>query len=377
VADLFGTGGSPDDLRERTGLEEGQILEALCEARDRGWLADVTVMGRQLPGVPAPVRTPRKRMTLLDRLRGRGTRAEALRNITVLPSTAVPADDTSGWERKCSEFGRAVAPVLLSLLSRAQSAGVAWGKMVAAAIQGIERRSSPPTRDRPLECCATVGGLIGEPRAEATSSVLTARLALAVNGDFKSVHRLDGGVEGFIAPLLGIENEVELMRKRISLFPQYEDVFGGRGRPGVIDALDALVTSCGDAHHRSPFWRVALPQLGISPEELNEITYGNIGGVLLEREDLSEKDRDRIAEINRRWTGITLRHYEQCARRDPGVILLALSHNKVEVVLKCVELGLVTELLIDEDLGMSLWRRADPERAYEHVLEVTAPPLAG
>ena len=53
--------------------------------------------------------------------------------------------------------------------------------------------------------------------------------------------------------------------------------------------------------------------------------------------------------------------------------MVALSHNKADVVLKCVELGLVSELIIDEDLGMSLWSRVDPDRAHDHVLELTAP----
>jgi DNA-binding transcriptional regulator LsrR (DeoR family) len=298
--------------------------------------------------------------------------------VTVLPSRTARADD-AGWDERIAAFGRDAAPTLLSLLTRAQYAGVAWGKMVTAAIQGLEdhREADPRSpllrRDQLLHCVATVGGLIGEPRAEASSSILAARLSLAVNGHFKPVYRLDGGVEGFIAPLTGHTNEVEFVRERTSLLPHYQDVFGGPGRPGVVHKLDAVLTSCGNAHHRSPFWRVALPQLKISPEELNDMTYGNIGGVLLEREDLSAADRARIAEINRRWTGITLRHYEQCARRDPGVVMVALSHNKADVVLKCVELGLVSELIIDEDLGMSLWSRVDPDRAHDHVLELTAP----
>jgi DNA-binding transcriptional regulator LsrR (DeoR family) len=318
-------------------------------------------------------------MSLLDLLHGRSPDARVLRNVTALPSTPVRAGDAAGWVKKCNAFGRAAAPILLSLLSRAKVGGVAWGKMVTAAVKGIEDYSPVPPRDRPLECVATVGGLIGESRAEAMSSVVAGRMSLAVNRDFppeqchQAAHRLDGGVEGFIAPLLNRPNEVEWVRERIQQFPHYQDVFGGGGRPGLIHALDAIVTSCGDAHHRSPFWRVALPQLGISPEDLNAMTYGNVGGVLLPREDLSEADRARLADIEYRWTGIRLEHYKQCARRDPGVIMVALSDNKVDVVLKCVELGLVTELLIDEDLGLSLWARLDPERQYEHVLELAAP----
>jgi DNA-binding transcriptional regulator LsrR (DeoR family) len=150
-------------------------------------------------------------------------------------------------------------------------------------------------------------------------------------------------------------HEIDMIRGRIARFPSFQSVFGGPNQPGVIDQLDAIVTSCGNAHHYNQFWTTEMTRLGVSPEKLNSLTRGNIGGVLLAREDLGCKDQDLLADLARRWTGIKLQHYQQCARREPGVILLALGYNKAEVVLHCVELGLVTELVIDEELAVAIW----------------------
>jgi hypothetical protein len=186
-------------------------------------------------------------------------------------------------------------------------------------------------------------------------------------------------VEAFIASYLDDPNEVDLVRRRISRFVNYEVIFGRPGHAAMIHQVDAIVTSCGHAHHRSPFWKIELSRLGLAPERVFELTFGDIGGVLLERDDLSEENRKLFADISNRWTGINRKHLEDCAKRDPGVIVLALSPIKADVVLKCVKLGLVTQLIIDEDLGMALWEQVDPENQFRpHTLEVVEmPPLPG
>src|SRR5438874_1877894 len=84
------------------------LLLALCEARDRGWLADVPAP--EPPPLGPPGRPPSGvRMSLLELLQGRGPRGRVLKNVTVLPSTPVPADDQAGWEKKCREFGKVAA----------------------------------------------------------------------------------------------------------------------------------------------------------------------------------------------------------------------------------------------------------------------------
>lgn len=362
LAELFNDGARMKELLEHANPET--VLAVLCEARDRGLIA----AARSEPARPERGgRTQSK--SLLELLQ---ERSRCLKNVVVRQSCEPTAEsEAQTWEARMKYFGCEVAPTLLPLLGQASCVGVAWGPTVTAAISGLQRHcpTPPPRQNGPLTCVATVGGLVGElsVRAESSSSILASRLAEAINGDWKNLYTLHG-LEAFIS-FTESRAEIETIRKRISRFPNYQAIFGSPGAAGVIDQLDAIVTSCGNAHHYSQFWSTELPRIGVTPEQLNDLTHGNMGGVLLEREDLDEEDHALFMDIAQRWTGITRRHFEQCARRRPGVILLALGNNKADVVLKCVTLNLVTELIIDEDLAMALWDRIDPQRRQPRTLE--------
>src|SRR5262249_41245796 len=134
--------------------------------------------------------------------------------------------------------------------------GLAWGRTVAGAVAGVERLcESPPVRPSgPLVCVATLGGMVGElkVRAESSSSILASRLASALNGDWESLYTLHG-VEAFLS-YVDSSDEIPTIKKRIAQFPNYQAIFGGPAQPGVINELDAIVTSCGNAHHFNQFW---------------------------------------------------------------------------------------------------------------------------
>jgi DNA-binding transcriptional regulator LsrR (DeoR family) len=371
VARLFLGGAPPEALVELTSLSPRTLLRALCRARDRGLIAGVEPPRPRLLSLDGPAAAAGEQKSLLDLLRAR---SEVLRNVTVRQSQDPNARHPTFkgyWDPRLRHFGRESAPLLLSLLSAARCAGVAWGRTVAEAIAGIECVcAAPPDRpEGPLLCVATLGGMVGQlqVRAESSSSLLASRLAETLNGDWESLYTLYG-VEAFLS-YVDNSDEIPAIKKRIFQFPNYQAIFGGPHQPGVIDQLDAIITSCGNAHQFNQFWTTELPRLGVSPAKLNRLTYGNIGGVLLEKEGLGREDKALFDDIASRWMGISRRHYEQCARRQPGVILLAIGHNKAEVVLKCVELGLVTELIIDEELALALWDRVDPDNRYPRTLE--------
>jgi DNA-binding transcriptional regulator LsrR (DeoR family) len=375
VASLFTSGAGPEQMVQETGLTAEAVLAALCEARRRGLLGGGSSRKATVRSAAEAGRAQRGTPGLLELLQAR---SRYLRRLTVFPSS-IPPDLVEGKEEvdeRIRAFGCHAAPFLVELLSQASYAGIGWGRMVASAVEGTKRVCErPPERARgPLVCVATVGGLVGERRVrpESSSSLLATQMAEAFNGDWKHLYTLHG-VEAFIASYLGTPDEIDLIRKRIHCFPNYRAIFGGPGQLGRIDQLDAIVTSCGNAHHYSQFWTTELPRLGVSAEKLNTLAHGNIGGVLLEREDLGSGDKSLFDDIARRWTGITLRHHKQCVQRNPGVILLALRHNKADVVFKCVELDLVTQLVIDEDLALALWDRVDPHRRHPRLLDVVRP----
>jgi DNA-binding transcriptional regulator LsrR (DeoR family) len=259
----------------------------------------------------------------------------------------------------------------MTLLSTTHSVGIGWGRTVSAAIAGLERICPfPPDRQGlPLTCVATLGGMVGElkVRPESSSSILASRLCETINGNWESLLTLHG-VEAFLS-YVDNRDEIPIIKKHIAQFPNYQAIFGGPRQPGVINDLDAIITSCGNAHHYNQFWTTELPRLGVKPEKINQITAGNVGGFLLEKDGLDLDDKKLFDDIAGRWMGVTRKHFEKCAKRSPGVILLAIGRNKADVVFKAVELGLVTELVIDEELAMALWDKVDPDQGYPRTLE--------
>jgi DNA-binding transcriptional regulator LsrR (DeoR family) len=86
---------------------------------------------------------------------------------------------------------------------------------------------------------------------------------------------------------------------------------------------------------------------------------GDIGGIIIPRRGLPKAEANRIKEMNDRWTGIQEHHLQRCAREAskngrPGVVIVALGQKRCDMVRRCVELGLVNELIIDQELAQGL-----------------------
>jgi hypothetical protein len=386
VAELFVSGATLTQIAERTGLTNHLILQALFEARPTIFIQEGSMQNgilKQSDALLEPLE-PRERFVALLR-----RRSQVLRRVTVFPAIgpAVKPDGTlKSSDEQIEQFGLMTGPYLMELLSGANYMGVGWGRMVASGIAGMRATYDidPPSRHArgPLECIATVGGFVGtETYTESSSSsALAMKLSRTVNGTTEHA-RLLAGVEGFICSCLDRPDEVELIRKRTKLFPNYQAIFGGPGRAGKIAELDGIITSCGTAHHYNDFWSKEFYRCGITLKRLNSLTYGNIGGAPIEREDLGPEDRVEFENVILRWTGITTSHFVQIAERTPGVIMLALTHNNPRVVLKCVELDMVSELVIDANLAVALWSRLNPGEkvpATEELVSAgtTAPALA-
>lgn len=79
--------------------------------------------------------------------------------------------------------------------------------------------------------------------------------------------------------------------------------------------------------------------------------------MFLPKPGLSSRDTERLRSVNARWTGIREEHLERCAlgasKSRVGVVILAAS-NKTDIVLECLRRGLVSRLLIDQELAAGL-----------------------
>jgi DNA-binding transcriptional regulator LsrR (DeoR family) len=263
--------------------------------------------------------------------------------------------------------------IFQTLLSEAGSVGVTWGRTISRVADALgQLLINRPGRDRsnriifvPL-CGEPLAG--GDPGSH-SSSVLALRLTQIFNaGDMEAPSI--AGVPAFIPLKVGRLEEVAPIRHLISLVRGHAKIFGipggsGGDAPPLVDDLDAILTSVGrvDPVRRGIFLTERIQVGDISEAQLMRSVAGDIGGVIIPNSGIGADDAHRIAEMNSNWTGAHDEHLRRCAdaayragfiRKRPGVILLALGANRVKVVLRCVELGLVNELVIDAELADAL-----------------------
>jgi DNA-binding transcriptional regulator LsrR (DeoR family) len=101
----------------------------------------------------------------------------------------------------------------------------------------------------------------------------------------------------------------------------------------------------------------------VEAEEPNilELAVGNIGGVWIARNEISDEDKEQVAKVNERWLGAQYDHFRSCSlnadllHRRPGVVVLAVETDKADIVLEA--LHLINVLIISRQLADELARR--------------------
>jgi len=270
------------------------------------------------------------------------------------------------------------AAIFRVLLGEAATVGVTWGYRVSDVVEALRQRGTDmPGSGRTGK--VTFVPLCGEPLsvgdpASCSSSVLAQRLAEIFGGAEDTVESI-AGVPAFIPLKVGKASEVETIRRLISLVRGHARIFGspgGSGRTGkpLVETLDAIITSVGRVGQNRGIFLSERIEIGdISEERMTRSVAGDIGGIIIPNAGISAADAKSIQEMNNNWTGARQDHLRRCAdaaqrgafsRKTPGVIVLALGADRVTVVLRCIELGLVNELVIDRELADALHAHLQP-----------------
>jgi hypothetical protein len=106
-----------------------------------------------------------------------------------------------------------------------------------------------------------------------------------------------------------------------------------------------------------------MDYLNIKYEQISELVVGDVGGVLIPKPHIKKgSPADKaLRKISERWMGIRTEHIAQCAAKardsggmPPGVVVLGVGRYRASVVYECIRLGLVNELVIDEDMALHL-----------------------
>jgi DNA-binding transcriptional regulator LsrR (DeoR family) len=365
AAYLSSQGEKQTDIAAKLGVNQSEVSRLLHRARDvKHWLkeaAPVLTLTKEAealwPEAQARFAKYLSRDDLLKRLRALDASGrDRLRVVTVVRGN--PAN-----------FHPSVTEAIKDVLRRGSVVGVTWGRTVRNLVDLLKETIREPIRPGdPVQFVPLCGEPLKERRdvSHYSSSMLASELHELTNGQTDTSPPSLAGVPAFI-PLAYRPEEVKVIRRFIAQVAGYSIVFGeGRGRPGKVDEADTMLSSLGvaDKEHRGVFLseRVALGD--ISEEELAATMVGDVGGVIIPAGGpLGKRQEGRLREMGERWTGLKLKHLEACADEAartgrPGVVVLSRGSpcpgERARVVRRLVEMGLVNELIIDDELAAAL-----------------------
>lgn len=294
--------------------------------------------------------------------------------------------ESDSFESFCAIAGKHITKILL----QARNVGVTGGLTMWESIRTLDL----PQEDGIRRC--TVIPLCGEvlmrthtPDVYLSASRVAAHLDKLLNGHEDKLAPTLMGIPAYIPSRFQVDegraphspqstNDAQDPRSVLSFVehvPGYREIFV-EGKPSpLIDRLDAILTGCGvvppdakDASRLGIFlWeRMMQEDERVSPEQLSEWIYGEIGGVILRRDKrLKDCDERMVSHLVNGWTGITESHLSRLAkqaackppprgRQIPGVIVAAYGAIKAQCIWRIVSKQLVNTLVVDSTLATAL-----------------------
>jgi DNA-binding transcriptional regulator LsrR (DeoR family) len=388
-------------IARRLRVSPPEIVRLLKQAKAQGLLEE-TITFKLPSGASRQLRRE------LDGLLRHEHLGEALASLSAAPTLRSLRVVDSGGEEQTEAaidarqivFGRNAAPFVLEQLRQApRVVAISWGSTCSRLVDALVSRGPRAGASRSPRAIIPVSG---EPMRYAhnayTSSTLARRLDQAINGEprrSRSAARPPvstreqyalTGVPAFIprdpsrflpadqvrASKIDPEAVHGLLRSFMENFiarssKTYERIF--TEPDGLMWKADALVTSVGTAEKPMGFCNDDLLEFGdLDRAELRRLVVGDVGGVLLARPGLSDKDALRVHALADMWTGITMRQLQHLVRRSategtPGVVVLAMGASRNEVVREILRRNLCNQLVIDLDLANQLSRDLAAEPA--------------
>ncbi len=281
-----------------------------------------------------------------------------------------------------SEFIHGAALHVCHLLKSAKRLGVMWGRTVHLLVENIKACGENLDRDAlgAIECVPLCGDpihLMNQRKLEYSSSWLAVELERALRrpSGYRAANPCLIGVPAYLSSAVRAGARAD-GGGRVSFLheiPGYEAIFGQPPGQRLADKVDTVIMGAGIIGAEIAQWVPGGPDLpstgdliaerllqeDIRQEELARLIYGDTGGVLLERPELSVADRKTVERLNDGWTGMREKDLRRIAQNagvkgKGGVILVASSAAKAEVLLAAIMRGLVNHVVVDAPLKARL-----------------------
>lgn len=341
------------------GISQAHVSRLLRRAEDMGWI--VTELHFIDKDIPEDI------LEEIHRLMEPPGLTEAIQKIGQQSGHCIPgarvfdsgssSPTPEAAEMRRRRFGRLAAGRLAELLQQSEVVGVAWGRTVNNLIEGLAGKHLISRDQKPIQFVPVCAELLGLAMPEYSSTRLADRLDDLINGG-KGERLSLSGVPAYI-PRRYKKEQASMVRQYVHDISSYQKIFSDKFP--LMAKMDTLISSIGP-----PDLPVggAISELltagGIKADKLQSLIIGDMGGVLIPHPSLSRSDSRLIDELNMMWTGVNYEHLEHIARqseqdtRRSGNIVVAIGRDKAPALIEIIRLGLVNELLIDEDLEIAL-----------------------
>jgi len=285
------------------------------------------------------------------------------------------------------DFARAAASRLGELLARARVVGIMWGRSLKRLVSRVRSclDTSRQGETHDVQCVPLCGDpvhLMNLGQVKYSASFLAAELRQALHPGRRSDQPCLVGVPAYLPRAYFLQPSGNAgWQSFVQDIPGYRSIFGpaNGGDMPWVERVDTIISGAGIIARESQTQAPGLPnaetaaheetgdfirerleqEVGITESSLAKLIYGDVGGLLLGRENLPASERRLVDSLNQGWTGITASHLINVARRAksggaPGVILVAAGAAKAEMVQQIVKRGYANQLLIDSSLGSAL-----------------------
>jgi DNA-binding transcriptional regulator LsrR (DeoR family) len=264
--------------------------------------------------------------------------------------------DEKARERALQSFGIGAAEIVADYIDEASTCCVAWGRTIAPTVQRVRAKSG----EYPEK---TFIPIAGEPTNHEPNGVSPSDAARTLSQAWPgSVSKSLRGVQARIPKTVYERDENNIARELIGYSEHYREIFGGVGSPGrpLISEVQMMLTGIGDAAtSKQPIEGDGEPDPWYLETEDAEgkdvlgLTVGNVGGVWVPRDDISDEEKQKVSEVNKRWLGAQEDHFRRCSlNADPGVVVLAVEPAKAKIILEA--LYLVNVLIVSRQLAEAL-----------------------
>lgn len=276
------------------------------------------------------------------------------------------------------EFIHGAAIHVCHLLRRARLLGLMWGRTVHLLVENIKACGEYLDHDAlgGVVCVPLCGDpihLMNQRKLEFSASWLAVELERALRRPtaYRPANSCLIGVPAYLARAVreGARVDGGSLFRYLHGIPGYQVIFGGGpAQPRrLADQVDSVIMGAGIIGPECAQWspeRPNFPATGdfiaerllqeadVRKEDLARLIFGDVGGILLERPNLSVADRKTVESLNDGWTGMRERDLRQIAAAAgetgrAGLVLVASSAAKAEVLLAAIRRGLVNRVVVD------------------------------